>query len=356
MIKFLHTADWHVGAPQHPLVYQTKMLPKLAEVAKENSVDFVLCAGDIFDKHRPKIEHMNHLLDFLVNAQDIHWIFIDGNHDISKNKQTSSLDYLKILENELPHVKTFPSGVHNVELNNKEVCLYVLPENINEAQKHISDYPIIGVWHGIFPGLNIKNLKEGKELLKSSERILIKTGCDYLSLGDIHKRLKLHPKARYPGSLVQKTFSDEQGILFVRISSEKKVAIKKLFLDLPEKITYDVVGATTKDFSIDAVIGIVKEQAKTKKSFVKLKFYLPLHIWKTIDRDYLKKELDDYVLELKLSNESPTEEMNLRNGWEILTKAQSMEEELIVLTEEVLKETDNKFNKKKVISTIRKFI
>lgn len=59
MVKFLHTADWHLGikfAQLGPKADEAREIriqtaEKLLNVAKQSNVDFVLIAGDLFDNN-----------------------------------------------------------------------------------------------------------------------------------------------------------------------------------------------------------------------------------------------------------------------------------------------------------------
>ena len=59
MVKFLHTADWHLGMKYSQLgdkadkarQIRIESVSKVFEKARENDVDFVLVAGDLFDSN-----------------------------------------------------------------------------------------------------------------------------------------------------------------------------------------------------------------------------------------------------------------------------------------------------------------
>lgn len=58
-MKFLHTADWHLGKKlnghsRHP--EQVQVLDEICQIADAESVDLVLIAGDLFDNSNPSIE------------------------------------------------------------------------------------------------------------------------------------------------------------------------------------------------------------------------------------------------------------------------------------------------------------
>ena len=55
-MKFLHTADWHVGKTlkgRDRLDEQRAVLGEIASIAEANQVDAVLVAGDVYDLSAP---------------------------------------------------------------------------------------------------------------------------------------------------------------------------------------------------------------------------------------------------------------------------------------------------------------
>jgi len=55
-VKFLHTADWHVGKTlrgRDRLDEQRAVLGEIADLAEAHQVDAVLVAGDVYDLSAP---------------------------------------------------------------------------------------------------------------------------------------------------------------------------------------------------------------------------------------------------------------------------------------------------------------
>lgn len=85
-MKFLHTADLHIGKKifeQSLLEDQRYILERIADIALEEKVDAVVIAGDIYDRAVPPAEAVTLLDDFLTKlvAAKIPVIAISGNHD-----------------------------------------------------------------------------------------------------------------------------------------------------------------------------------------------------------------------------------------------------------------------------------
>lgn len=88
-MRFLHTADWHVGKSlrgQGRLDEYEKALGQVADVAKQARVDAVLVAGDIFDSPAPPPEAEKLVFDFLARLirDGVPCVLIAGNHDHPK--------------------------------------------------------------------------------------------------------------------------------------------------------------------------------------------------------------------------------------------------------------------------------
>lgn len=87
-MRFIHTADWHLG---HKLHNQSRheehkvFLEWLVERAVEHEIDALLIAGDVFDTPNPPAESLKLLYEFLHSlnqaAPHVQVVIIGGNHD-----------------------------------------------------------------------------------------------------------------------------------------------------------------------------------------------------------------------------------------------------------------------------------
>ena len=88
-MRFLHTADWHVGKPLRGRSRTDEYAAALEEVGRiavDAKVDAVLVAGDIFDSPAPPPEAEKLVYDFLAQLlpEGIAAVLIAGNHDHPK--------------------------------------------------------------------------------------------------------------------------------------------------------------------------------------------------------------------------------------------------------------------------------
>jgi DNA repair protein SbcD/Mre11 len=85
-LKFLHTADWHVGKTlkgRDRLEEQRAVLAEIAGIAEANEVDAVLVAGDVYDLSAPSAPAQQLVVQALLRMRraGAEVIVIAGNHD-----------------------------------------------------------------------------------------------------------------------------------------------------------------------------------------------------------------------------------------------------------------------------------
>jgi exonuclease SbcD len=89
-MKLLHTADWHIGRTLNGyslLDEQEHAFSEILKIAKEEQVDGIVIAGDIYDRAVPSTDAVTALNKMLVtlNIQNKIPIYaISGNHDGAK--------------------------------------------------------------------------------------------------------------------------------------------------------------------------------------------------------------------------------------------------------------------------------
>ena len=85
-MRFLHTSDLHLGIKFHDIDLiedQELILNQIVDIAKEQEVDAILLAGDIYDTTNPSTQAvllLDKFLTTLVNNKFIVFM-ISGNHD-----------------------------------------------------------------------------------------------------------------------------------------------------------------------------------------------------------------------------------------------------------------------------------
>jgi DNA repair exonuclease SbcCD nuclease subunit len=89
MVRFIHTADWHLGMRAHFLPDEARArfaqdrfgaVTRIAELAQEDSCAFVLVAGDVFDSNHVAPEVIARAIEAL-SAFTVPVYLLPGNHD-----------------------------------------------------------------------------------------------------------------------------------------------------------------------------------------------------------------------------------------------------------------------------------
>lgn len=86
-MRFLHTADWHLGKRLHdfPLLeVQRELITALIDLVEKHAPDAVLVAGDIFDTQVPQVKALElweTAVDAIVGKLGVPMVVIPGNHD-----------------------------------------------------------------------------------------------------------------------------------------------------------------------------------------------------------------------------------------------------------------------------------
>ena len=86
-MKFLHTADWHLGAKTNGrdrLPEQKRVLDEILSIANHENIDCVIVAGDVFNTASPSAEAEELFFDAiekLSNGGDRFVFVLAGNHD-----------------------------------------------------------------------------------------------------------------------------------------------------------------------------------------------------------------------------------------------------------------------------------
>lgn len=309
-MRFFHTADWHLGAPQHPQIYKERALDELFKLAREHNVDSILAVGDIFDRPSPNQVDKDFLLKKLLENPDIQVLFTIGNHDFTtKLKNYHSLNYLILLEEKLPNVRVFGYGFHEFDDSN----LLVLDDDFAYDKSWKCDKPLVVCYHGIVPGVQIDHLSE-EYRCESINQLFTDLSPYYVALGDIHKRIKFDERCYYSGTLVQKTYGCQDSVILVEPDK-----VTHLSIPLPKKVNIE-----TKNILVAAVVQEVERTVK-QGDFVKIKFSMTQDMWSAFDKESLISQLSGFVGELKLENLPPNEQMVRRAEEKSFV---SMEEEL----------------------------
>lgn len=241
-MKFLHTADLHIGRTlemRSLLEDQKYILKQITEIAAAEKVDAVLISGDIFDRSVPREEAVVLYDDFiseLVLEKKIRVFAISGNHDSSSRIQgmNSLLKkagyYVEGNPQDPPSAYEFHDeygSLNIVMLPFKDMrvmkAVYSIEEDLTpqEILKEVlkradrADRNILMTHNYFSDSVNKAEVSDSeRRLIIGGEDIIDRealSGFDYVALGHLHKPQKAGDEnIRYSGSILKYSASETE--------------------------------------------------------------------------------------------------------------------------------------------------
>ncbi len=296
MIKFLHISDVHLGCRRYNLDERTKDFFRawydvVTNHALTNDIDFMLIAGDFFDRRSIDPQTMNHAVAGLQKLKDagIPVVVIEGNHDrrdavspyswMRSFCQAGLLVLLEPSKSEESSIALVPWDEQRREGSyidikgarifgthwygtTTAVAMSLLSDSMRKARDEklfnilMLHTDVEGQINRPIPALPVEKLKE------------LKTLVDYVALGHTHKRFEVENWAFNPGSLEACTVDEhreERGIYLVEVGDAKEIKAVHLsnFFQRPfQRITFDVSGATDREAVHAGVLEKLKLEAR----------------------------------------------------------------------------------------------
>jgi exonuclease SbcD len=263
-MKFIHTSDWHIGRQFHNvslLDEQLHVLKQLKNYARDQEVDVIVIAGDIFDRAVPPaeaVDALDNFLDEIATELNIPIIMISGNHDSAKRlrfgarqMQQSGLHILSniadittpiILETQTGPVHFYGIPFHDpVEVREAFNCDV---KTFDDAHTHLvelikvaktTSIPSVVISHCFMDGAEVSD-SERPLSIGGADRVSYQPleSFDYVALGHLHApQSKGAEHIRYSGSLLKYSFSEYQqkkGITLVELDKKGFVSAQHLEL------------------------------------------------------------------------------------------------------------------------------
>jgi exonuclease SbcD len=128
-VKLLHTADWHVGKPLAGLSRADEhraVLDEIVGLARQEEVDLVLVAGDLFDSASPSPESEHIVYETLLGLSDVSpVVVVPGNHDNERRLEAiaSLFDLVHVMLRPFPD----PEPVRLETSQGEPVCVATVP-------------------------------------------------------------------------------------------------------------------------------------------------------------------------------------------------------------------------------------
>ncbi len=250
-MKFIHTADWHLGKSlknQSLIDDQNYILQEFLKLVDSEKPDAIIIAGDIYDRSIPPVDAVN-LFDeviFKIVEKKIPVLCISGNHDGAARLNFGS----RIFERSNFFIETLPNeNPKTVILNDEfgEVYFSLIPffepvemqdkilaEKINanaankfyiaQARKNIpANKRSVAVAHLFVTGGKVSESE--RKFVGAVENVSVENFSDYnyTALGHLHKPQTMKKTGyvvRYSGSLLKYSFDEakySKGVTIVNI-------------------------------------------------------------------------------------------------------------------------------------------
>ena len=281
MVKFLHTADWHIGRKlqgKDLLEDQQIVLDNLITEMKKINPDFLIIAGDLYDRSVPSKEATKLLQELLVKINiecNVPIFAISGNHDsrerlsigeawFSKHKfylhtrLEQAFDRISYEDADiylLPYFEPFEAReyfedptltTHNAATKRviDEICknLDMNKTNILVAHTFVSG------------GLETDSEREISVGTVENVAVEVFDKFDYVALGHLHNPNAINEeRLKYSGSPMAYSFSEASQTKGIRLIEVTKESYSEDFIPLKQKrklhnISTSYVEVLTKEF------------------------------------------------------------------------------------------------------------
>ena len=255
-MKLLHTSDWHLGRMLYTKKERTeehiRFLEWLLDTIRENEIDILLVAGDIFDSTSPANTSLKMYYDFLLKVRNCgcsHVVIVGGNHDspslLDAPKEILSVLNVKVVGKacENPEDEVFVLNAENGQpvaivcavpfLRERDISKYTEGESYSDRSKRISDcirkhyeavaeiaksrknelgqdIPVIATGHlsvaGGKIGDGVRDIYIGN--VECVENDIFPSTFDYVALGHYHIPSVISDSVRYCGSPIPMGFGE----------------------------------------------------------------------------------------------------------------------------------------------------
>ncbi len=270
-MRLLHTSDWHLGRSFHRENLheaQRAFLDHLVRVVREQGVDAVLVAGDVYDRALPGLEAVA-LFDEVLHRLaelDVPTVFISGNHDSARRLGVGA----GLIGRAGIHLRTDPAGCADPVLLADEhgpVAVYGLPylepvlvrerfglargghaavlgAAMEQVRADLADRPAgtrsVVLAHafvtGGAPSDSERDIAVGGV---ASVPASVFDGVHYAALGHLHGAQTLAPHLRYSGSPLAYSFSEarqRKTMWLVDLGADGAVAAERIDCPVPRPL------------------------------------------------------------------------------------------------------------------------
>jgi len=301
-MKFAHISDCHLGGWKNELEeLNLQAFFEAIKTSMEESVDFVLITGDLFDNAMPSVDILKETAAKLLELKEagIPCYLIAGSHDYSASGKT----FLDVLEkaglcrnvasktDELEFFESKGKGLLIAGIAGKRQGLEMEAVKKLKENKKSAELKILALH---------TSLKEAcPEFIDSISIDELPKGFDYYAMGHIHKPFcRKHEKGMivYPGALFPNNFSEleeiEGGFCIVE-QIKDGLKVEREEIRLKEKLIININAENKSPEAVTREILIELKKNNPAGKIILLRISGTLSFGKTSDINF--KEIDEAV-------------------------------------------------------------
>ncbi|MGL4696061.1 exonuclease SbcCD subunit D [Enterococcus larvae] len=250
-MRFLHTADWHIGKKLHGynlLEDQLHAFNQIIQLAKKEAVDGIIIAGDLYDRSVPSVdavEVFNQMIIELNLEEKLPVFAISGNHDSSIRLETGgpwfkqsdfylhtrleqAFQPIEVGDTQLfllPYFEPIAARLYfeNDEIRTIEKAMEFVTAEIKKNFKSGMAHVLVSHF---FAAGSAKSDSETKLTVGGLDTVPLDLlrDFDYIALGHLHnKDALISDQIRYSGSPLKFSLSErkqEKGVWIIDISEQ----------------------------------------------------------------------------------------------------------------------------------------
>ena len=336
-MKILHTADWHIGRELKGYSLkdeQEEAVEQIISIAKEENIDAMVIAGDMYDTTLPKeesVEELGRMLEKINVKNNIPILAIRGNHDSGIRLGNGSAWY----KEKKYFIKTKYKDVYNsIELGDCQ--FFLLPYfELQQARNYFKDNKLItlnDIMEKTVTELKKQFKKNKRHILvghflalgsqRSNSEIKLEVGglnavdtslfsdFDYVALGHLHNpRAISNEKIKYSGSILKYSLSEINQDKDVWIIDTENMDIRFRKLNPSHKMvklegSVEELTSNRHGLGLSDLVAItITDKEIVPNVYKKLNEYYPRII--QLDRKYDMNEPDEEKLDLKQVKKDP---------------------------------------------------
>lgn len=261
-MRILHTSDWHLGRQFHNLSLledQRHVLDQIVAIVRDQRVDVVVVAGDIYDRSVPPaaaVELLDETVHRICHELQVPLILIAGNHDGPQRLAFASRQLAGaglhvagplwevpqpiIIAGDAGEVAFYPvpyaepatvRQVHGVEVSSHDEAMAYLLEKVR--QDNGPDRSCVVIAHCFLAGGEVSE-SERPLSLGGAEHVASQHFNDfsYSALGHLHgPQFRGEQQIRYSGSPLKYSFSEEhqrKAVTLVELDAKGKASIEQI--------------------------------------------------------------------------------------------------------------------------------